>query len=140
LKELDTEYLNYCLNTNYAKEFCLRVRTDGVSQSKINAQKLGSFELPLPPLAEQKEIVRRVEELSALADQIEARYTKARAHVEKLTQSILAKAFRGELVPQDPNDEPASVLLERIRAKRSGRPKIPGGRTPILRSTTSRID
>ena len=138
MKELDTEYLNYCLNTNYAKEFCLRVRTDGVSQSKINAQKLGSFELPLPPLAEQKEIVRRVEELSALADQIEARYTKARAHVEKLTQSILAKAFRGELVPQDPNDEPASVLLERIRAKRSGRPKIPGGRTPILRSTTSR--
>ena len=50
-----------------------------------------------------------------LADQLEARYAKAKAHVEKLTQSILAKAFRGELVPQDPNDEPASVLLERIR-------------------------
>jgi type I restriction enzyme S subunit len=53
--------------------------------------------------------------LFALADQIQARYTKAKAHIEKLTQSILAKAFRGELVPQDPNDEPASVLLERIR-------------------------
>jgi type I restriction enzyme S subunit len=56
-----------------------------------------------------------VEALFALADQIQARYTKAKAHIEKLTQSILAKAFRGELVPQDPNDEPASVLLERIR-------------------------
>ena len=69
----------------------------------------------LPPLAEQQEIVRRVEALFAVADQLEARYAKAKAHVEKLTQSILAKAFRGELVPQDPNDEPASVLLERIK-------------------------
>ena len=53
-----------------------------------------------------------------LADQIEARYAKAKAHVEKLAQSILAKAFRSELVPQDPNDEPASVLLERIKQQR----------------------
>src|SRR2546430_17223704 len=69
----------------------------------------------LAPLSEQQEIVRRVEASFALADQIEARYAKAKAHVGKLTQSILAKAFRGELVAQDPNDEPASVLLERIR-------------------------
>jgi type I restriction enzyme S subunit len=67
------------------------------------------------PLPEQEEIVCRVEALFSLADQIEARYAKAKAHVEKLSQSILAKAFRGELVPQDPNDEPASVLLERIK-------------------------
>ena len=51
--------------------------------------------------------------------QIEARYEKAKAHVDKLTQSILAKAFRGELVPQDPNDPSASELLERIKAARS---------------------
>ena len=70
----------------------------------------------LPPLTEQQEIVRRVEALFALTDQIEARYAKATAHIEKLTQSILAKAFRGELVPQDPNDESASTLLERLRA------------------------
>ena len=70
----------------------------------------------LPPLPEQQEIVRRVEELFALADRIEARYKKAKAHTDKLTQSILAKAFRGELVPQDPNDEPANVLLDRIQA------------------------
>jgi type I restriction enzyme, S subunit len=70
--------------------------------------------VPIPPLPEQQEIVRRVESLFALADQIEARYAKAKAQVDKLTQSILAKAFRGELVPQDPNDRPASVLVERI--------------------------
>jgi biotin operon repressor len=49
---------------------------------------------------------------------MEARYTTARSHVEKLTPSLLAKAFRGELVEQDPTDEPASVLLERIRAQK----------------------
>jgi type I restriction enzyme S subunit len=50
-----------------------------------------------------------------LADQIEARYAKAKAHVEKLTPSILARSFRAELIPQDPNDEPASALLKKIR-------------------------
>jgi type I restriction enzyme S subunit len=60
-----------------------------------------------------------VDELFALADQIEARYAKAKEQVHKLTQSILAKAFRGELVPQDPNDEPADQLLARIRAARA---------------------
>ena len=106
--------MNFSLNTNYAREFCQRVKTDGVGQSNINAQKLGSFELPLPPLLEQQEILRRVEALFALAGEIEARFMKAQAHVDKLTPSLLARAFRGELVPQDPNDEPASVLLERI--------------------------
>jgi type I restriction enzyme S subunit len=74
---------------------------------------------PLPPLAEQHEIVRRVEALFKIADQIEERYKKARAYVDKLTQSILAKAFRGELVPQNLNDEPASELLQRIKEERS---------------------
>ena len=75
----------------------------------------------MPPIPEQHEIVRRVEALFKLADDIEKRYEKARVHVDRLTQSILAKAFRGELVPQDPDDEPASVLLERIRAEREKR-------------------
>ena len=72
------------------------------------------------PLIEQQEIVRRVEALFKKADEIEARYKKAKTFVDKLTQSILAKAFRGELVPQDPNDEPASKLLERIKSERQG--------------------
>ena len=57
----------------------------------------------------------RLEELFKFADQIEERYKKARTYTDKLTQSILAKAFRGELVPHDQTDEPASVRLERIR-------------------------
>jgi len=89
------------------------------TRNQVSITKQVEFGIAVPPLAEQQEIVRRVETLFAVADQIEARYLKAKAHVEKLTQSILAKAFRGELVPQDPNDEPASVLLERINEDRA---------------------
>lgn len=115
--ELDSEYLNYCLNSFQAKKWCQQVKTDGVSQSNINAQKLADYEINFPPLPEQQEIVRRVESYFTLIDQLEARYHNAKTHIDRLTQSILAKAFRGELVPQDPNDEPASELLERIRTQ-----------------------
>lgn len=77
---------------------------------------------------EQREIVRRVETLFALADRIEARYKAVAEKVDKLTPALLAKAFRGELVPQDPNDEPAAVLLERIRAQRAAAPLAKTGR------------
>lgn len=115
---LDSHYLNYALNTGYARKFCHREKTDGVNQSNINAQKLAHFEIPLPPLEEQKEIVRQAERLFALADKVEVRYQRAKERVDKLAQSLLAKAFRGELVSQDPNDEPAEKLLKRIEAER----------------------
>ena len=77
-----------------------------------------SLYVALPPLEEQTEIVRRVESLFAQADKVESQYKAAKTRLDKLTQSILAKAFRGELVPQDPNDEPASELLKRIQTER----------------------
>lgn len=89
--------------------------TSGVHN--INSGEVRALVLPLPPMDEQIEIVRRVDSLFKFADQIEARYTTAKVSVDQLTQSILAKAFRGELVPQDPMDEPASRLLERIQGK-----------------------
>jgi len=88
----------------------------GTGQPYVSQEILGPIETPVVSLAEQHEIVCRVESLFALADQIEARYTKVKAYVDQLTPALLAKAFRGELVPQDPNDEPAEKLLERIAA------------------------
>lgn len=89
--------------------------------------------LYLPSIAEQKEIVRRAQGLFTLADQLEARLTTARKLVDRLTPALLAKAFRGELLPQDPSEEPASALLERIRAARqaeagAGKPSRRGRR------------
>lgn len=110
------EFVNFVLQIEMAIEQ-LRDRTTDTARPFLSLTNLKTLLLPIPPLPEQKEIVRRVEALFALADQIEACYTKGKAYVDKLTQSILAKAFRGELVPQDPNDEPASVLLERIKAE-----------------------
>ncbi len=90
----------------------------GATKSGLVLGDIKSLPIPLPPLEEQKEIVRRVEQLFAFADKIEVRYAKAKDMLDKMPQSILAKAFRGELVAQDPTDEPASVLLERIKAKK----------------------
>jgi len=72
--------------------------------------------IPVPPLDEQNEIAEIVE---SYIQNLESRFNidGLVSLVGKLNQSILAKAFRGELVPQDPNDEPASALLDRIRAE-----------------------
>ena len=112
------KYLFYFLSgpelQNIAKE-----RITGSATPHLFQKDIKKFILSVPPLEEQHEIVRRVEALFKIADQIEERYKKGRAYVDKLTQSILAKAFRGELVPQDPNDEAASELLNRIKEERS---------------------
>ena len=100
----------------------------GSAQPKLNQKNMNEIPVHVPPPAEQTEIVRRVEQLFAFADQLEAKVNEARARIDRLTQSILAKAFRGELVPQDPNDEPASLLLERIKAQRTATPKARRGR------------
>ena len=114
----------------------------GATRPRINTTQLKKLEIKICPIPEQQEIVNRVQTLFEIADQIESRYSKVKAQVDKLTQSILAKAFRGELAPQNPNDEPAGMLLERIRAMHSqdgagqaanGRNKAPAGATPRRR-------
>jgi len=99
----------------------------------LSAGRFGEVDFPLPSPEEQQEIVLRAQDLFTLANQLEARLTAARKVVDRLTPALLAKAFRGELVPQDPRDEPASVLLERIRAARqaeagAGKPSRRGRR------------
>lgn len=124
------EYLNYCLGSPAGRDYCWQVKTDGVSQSNINARKLAAFTFLLPSIAEQEEVVRRVEELLALNRALMSRTEAAAQRVEQLTPSILAKAFRGELVPQDPSDEPASELLARVQAQRSTQTAEPHRRRP----------
>jgi type I restriction enzyme S subunit len=89
-----------------------------VARANISLTDLKNMLVPHPQLSEQKEIVRQVDKLFALADKVETHYQKAKARVDKLSQSVLAKAFRGELVPQDPNDLPAAELLKQILAEK----------------------
>ena len=90
----------------------------GSAHKTVYFPEILSFHVCLPPREEQDEIVARVEKRMADARRIELAMQEASARLPIFDQSILAKAFRGELVPQDPNDEPASVLLDRIRAER----------------------
>jgi len=87
--------------------------------SKVKMKKLFNEAVIFPPMIEQDEIVRRVESLFSKADELEAQYKDAMELIETLPEIILSKAFRGELVPQDQNDEPASILLGRITAKKA---------------------
>lgn len=124
---LYSEFLNIALNSLHAKNYCLSVKTDGVSQSNINAQKLGDFPCPLPSIEEQKEIVRLVDQYFTFADSIEAQVKNAKARVDNLTQAILAKAFRGELTADwraaNPDlisgDNSAAALLACIQTERA---------------------
>ncbi|UYG05057.1 restriction endonuclease subunit S [Halomonas sp. LR3S48] len=100
---------------------------NGSAQPNLSAKSLASYSLQLPPIEEQSEIVRRVDQLFALADQIEQQVKNAQARVDKLTQSILAKAFRGELTAEwraaNPElisgENSAEALLKRIKAEKA---------------------
>lgn len=92
----------------------------GVGINHLSAGKFSALPFPLAPLAEQTQIVAEVEEMLSLIAVAEKQIATNFVRAARLRQSILKQAFEGKLVPQDPNDEPASLLLERLRASQSG--------------------
>lgn len=111
---VNRDYIIWFLRSDMAQTR-MKKAEKGVAVRGINIGDVRALQIPIPSREEQNEIVRRVEKLFAYADKLETRYKSARAAVDRLTPALLAKAFRGELVPQDPNDEPAAALLERTR-------------------------
>lgn len=107
------EYLNYVLNSPKARCYCNEVKSDGVNQSNINAKKLAQFKIPFCSLKEQQEIVRILDNLlgneqraKELCDVIEK--------IDLMKKAILAKAFRGELGTNNPDEESAVELLKEV--------------------------
>lgn len=112
------QYVTYFLNSPIAREHGNTVKTDGVNQSNINGTKLQEYPFPFCSLAEQAEIVRILDAKLEAAEVMETEIEAGLARTAALRQSILKRAFSGQLVAQDPSDEAASVLLDQIRAKR----------------------
>ncbi|WP_265093706.1 restriction endonuclease subunit S [Raoultella ornithinolytica] len=144
-ENLNPEFLNYLLNSQDAKDYCYQVKSDGVSQSNINAQKLIAYTISVPSMVEQTEIVRRIEDIFSFADNIKLKTSVALERVNNLTQSILAKAFRGELSADwraaNPEltrgDNSAKALLKKIQAQREAIVKQP--KTTIKKKADSRM-
>jgi type I restriction enzyme S subunit len=97
----------------------------GSGRQNLSAPGLESISLPLPPLSEQTEIVRQVELRQKAADRLAATLDRQLTRARATRQSLLREAFAGNLVPQDPKDEPASALLDRIRLAREAEAKKP---------------
>ena len=113
------EYVCYFLESRYA---ATRRGGSGSSQPALNKALVQRIALPLPPVMEQQHIVVQVDRLLSESDNLGKVLQASLTRSERLRQAILKRAFSGELVPQDPNDEPASVLLERIQAEREKTP------------------
>jgi len=123
-KSSSAQFLLRCLGSRYFFKQ-LEQLIHGVGRPRINTTQLGESFVPLCSLPEQEEIVRLLEEQFTVIEQNEREIAAALKRSEALRQSILKKAFTGQLVPQDPADEPASALLERIRAERESKATAP---------------
>jgi type I restriction enzyme S subunit len=118
IKQTNPEYL-FLVFKNMQNKVLSYIKEATHGTLRLEMPLIQTIAVPLPPLEEQKEIVRQVDNLFTLADKLEAHFQNAKARIDKLSQSVLAKAFRGELVPQDPDDESAEKLLERIMEEKA---------------------
>ncbi len=117
-ERLSVTYLSMALNSPFTKVQADRVAR-GVAQKTVNLSDLRRFCIPLSPAVEQDEVVKLIGQVFQKTEAQRQFMLSSRQYLDTLDQSILSKAFRGELVPQDPNDEPASILLERIREEKA---------------------
>ncbi len=116
------------INSLFGREWVASVVNQQVGQANVNGTKLRQLGIPVMPIEEQAEIVRRIEAAFSWIERLASDANSARKLIDHLDQAVLAKAFRGELVTQDPKDEPASVLLERIKAERATPQRSTGAR------------
>ncbi len=122
------EYFVNAINSQVVSVQILSI-TKGVAQQKVSLERFEGISVSLPPLAEQEQIVTEVERRLSVVAELETAVAANLTRAERLRQSILREAFAGRLVPQDPCDEPASVLLERIRRDREAADTSSRGRT-----------
>ena len=116
---LDPRFCLHWLASSHGRTNLVAEATSAAGLYNLSLGKVGRVHIPIPPLDEQTEIVKQLDPARTALRSIFALQRTTSSDLDQLDQAILAKAFRGELVPQDPNDEPASVLLARIREQRT---------------------
>jgi type I restriction enzyme S subunit len=117
---ISKKYVFQFFQSNFYWDQIQKVKV-GIGQPNVNAQLLSRLLIPLPPIAEQHQIVAEIESRLSVADQLEKVVEQSFKQAERLRKSILKQAFEGKLVPQDPTDEPADKLLERIKEEKESR-------------------
>ena len=113
---ISNEYLSFVLMSNYIKSLCDKLAT-GTAQKTVGLDTLRSLYVPIAPIEEQERIVAKIKHLLLQINFLEAGKGKLVAAIKQAKSKILDLAIHGKLVPQDPNDEPASELLKRINPK-----------------------
>lgn len=116
--DIDRSYVEIAVNTGHSRRHIERRTRTTAGQAGVSGSDIKQMPVPLPPFAEQVRIAREVERLLTLSNHSAQAVEASTARTSRLRQSVLKWAFEGRLVDQDPNDEPASILLERIRAER----------------------
>ena len=111
-------YLRHALNSDVSRRQA-KLKVHGVGRPRFNLGELKIISVPMPTLEEQAEIAQQLDDKNLEIDHLEVEMNLLMKQFASLRQSLLRSAFRGYLVPQDPSDEPASVLLERITAERA---------------------
>lgn len=112
------KYVNAVLNADPTRKRTAAL-LHGIGRPRLNLDEIKSITIPLPPVDEQVEIASEVDQRLSVVSELEAIVETQLKRAERLRQSILERAFSGQLVPQDPDDEPAALLLERIQAERA---------------------
>jgi type I restriction enzyme S subunit len=112
------KFFEACLNSNLIYKQAQN-RVKGIGRPDLHLEEIQEFYFPICSQLEQDQIAQQIESRLSVVDQLEQTITTSLQQAETLRQSILKKAFSGQLVPQDPNDEPASVLLARIQAEKA---------------------
>ena len=118
LRPYDRIYTKFYYYIMYLYKANGRINGNGIGLQGLSSNALHNIIVPVPPVEEQKRIVDSIDSVLSLIEQIESHKQSLSSQIDNIKSKILDLAIRGKLVPQDPNDEPASVLLERIRAEK----------------------
>lgn len=118
LRPYDRIYTKFYYYIMYLYKANGRINGNGIGLQGLSSNALHNIIVPVPPVEEQKRIVDSIDSVLSLIEQIESHKQNLSSQIDNIKSKILDFAIRGKLVPQDPNDEPASVLLERIRAEK----------------------